>query len=84
MAGVAGKGSTRLVDGEPVREQARITNGCIHVRIMPRAAPVEGVDGVYLRDGGGVRDLLKIDRNSIGPIIYSSPTEGAVAQEGLT
>jgi hypothetical protein len=65
MAGVAGKGSTRLVDGEPVREQVRIVNGCVHVRIRSRAAPVEGIDGVYLRDGGGVRDLLKIVNGAV-------------------
>lgn len=65
MAGVAGKGSTRLVTGEPVREQVRIVNGCIQVRIRPRAAPVEGIDGVYWRDGGGVRDLLKIINGAV-------------------
>ena len=65
MAGVSGKGSTRLVNGEPVREQARIVNGCIRVRIRPRAAPMEGIDGVYLRDGGGVRDLLKIINGAV-------------------
>jgi hypothetical protein len=52
MAGVDGKGSTVLSDGNPADPtEARVINGAILVKLVPRGTPREGYGSAQIKGG---------------------------------
>lgn len=51
MAGVEGKGRATLVDGNPNNNEARVINGRLLVRVVPRGTRREGYGSAQLKGG---------------------------------
>ena len=51
MAGVEGKGRMTFLDGDPSKGEARVINGAILVKVVPRGTRREGYGSAQLKGG---------------------------------